>query len=196
MKALKRDQLENAIVDSAKELLHDHKNIEIIAKFAAKAAKTAGDTNYIKELENELKDKNSRISNLMKTLETGITSETVVSRLKELEQDRSFLEKKMHVEQVINHPLELLTEEHIAFFLEKMSEKNTDEYKEKILSIFVREVVVYVDHVDIKYNYNEQIKVANDTLAGSLFTAMVVLSGKKTNCIDFYQTYFVIRLSA
>lgn len=185
MKTLKRDQTENAIVEAAKELLHNHENIEIIAKYAAKAAKMAGDTNYIRELENELKDKDTRIGNLIKSLETGITSETVISRLKELEQDKTFLEKKIHSEKVINRPLDLLTEEHIAFFLEKMGEKNTDEYKEKILSIFVREVIVYADHVDISYNYSEQINIPKDTITGSPLTAMVETSGIEplTSCM-------------
>ena len=145
----------------------------------------ASDTNYIKELENELKDKDTRIGNLIKSLETGITSETVICRLKELEQDKTFLEKKIHSEKVINRPLELLTEEHIAFFLEKMGEKNTDEYKEKILSIFVREVIVYADHVDISYNYSEQINIPKDTITGSPLTAMVETSGIEplTSCM-------------
>ena len=58
-----------------------------------------------------------------------------------------------------------------------MGEKNTDEYKEKILSIFVREVIVYTDHVDIKYNYSEQINIPKDTITGSPLTAMVEISG-------------------
>lgn len=193
MKVLKRDQTENAIVEAAKLILNDSKNIENIAKLAAKAAKTAGETNYIKELENELKDTNKRIGNLMKTLETGITSETIMNRLTELEHDKTLLEKKIHSERVINRPLELLTEEHIIFFLEKMGEKNTDEYKENILSIFVREVVVYDDCIEIKYNYSEQISPSCDVITGSPFTAMVDLGGIKTNC-KFYATHFVIKL--
>lgn len=193
MKTLKRDQTEDTIVEVAKGLLNDPKNVEIIAKLAAKAAKTAGETNYIKELENELKDKSKRIDNLMKTLETGITSETVMNRMKELESDKSFLEKKIHSEKVINRPLELLTEEHIIFFLEKMGEKNTDEYKENVLSIFVREVIVYDDHIDVKYNYSEQISPSCDVITGSPLTAMVDLSGIKTNC-KFYATHFIVRL--
>lgn len=134
----------------------------------------------------QLKEVRSQIGNILKAIESGIFSESVNARLRELEQRQSDLESRYGKLKAVT----LYDREHIIFALSKFAEDvaNSRQYKKVIINTFVKAVWIYDDHLKIDCFYGSGIKVSSPTGEKSPPNAL------RTNLIVFADFFsFVVK---
>lgn len=141
----KKEWLEESVVlYTVRHVLTDE-NIDKIATRAMEIIeKESADTTYLNGLQDQLKEVNKKIKNIMNAIEQGIVTASTKDRLNELESEQSDLETQIAREET-KKPF--LTKEHIVYWL--LSFKNGDikdvEYRRKIIDALVNSVYVYDD---------------------------------------------------
>ena len=142
-KAEKKDWIEEVVTRyTANKVLTDE-NIDLIATRAIEIIeKEAADTSYLTGLQNELKEVDKKIGNLMNAIEQGIFTASTKDRLEELEAIKKDVEGQIAREQMKKPSL---TKEHIVFWLLqfKNGDINDITYRRKIIDTFVNSVYLY-----------------------------------------------------
>lgn len=144
-KTERKDPIEELVVRVTIEKVLTDENIKLIAQKAMEIIKKeSADTTYIDSLNNQLKDTQKKIKNIMNAIEQGIITPTTKQRLDELEKEKLDLEGLIGKEEM-KKPF--LTEERIEFWL--YSFKNGDikdkEYQRRVVDTLVNSVYVYDD---------------------------------------------------
>lgn len=144
-KVEKKDWLEEAVVLYTVQHVLTDENIDKIATKAMEIIeKEAADTSCLNGLQDQLKEINKKLKNIMNAIEQGIVTATTKDRLAELESERTDVETAIAREET-KKPF--LTKEHIVYWL--LSFKNGDikdvDYKRKIIDTLVNTVYVYDD---------------------------------------------------
>ena len=84
-----------------REFLRDDENlISLAVDISEYYKKLYTDNGYIAVLENELKETEKGIANLIKVIEKGVISDAVTSRLEKLEKDKANLKEAMEAEKL------------------------------------------------------------------------------------------------
>lgn len=139
----KKDWLERTVVEfTVKKVLTD-KNIEKIAtKGMALIEKEFSDHSLLREYQEQLKDVEKRIDNIMKAIEEGILTPTTKQRLTELDNTKQEIEVKIAREEMKKPPV---TKERIMYWLYsfKDGDINDIEYQRRIIDTLLNSVYVY-----------------------------------------------------
>ena len=143
-KAVGKEAIERAVVEDAVMLLTPE-NIETIASIAMETAEKENNNNGIlSELNRELAQTTKGINNLLRLVERGSDSETLFSRLEELEQQKKFLENRIAEEQnqMIN-----IEKDHIVWWLSRFAQGdiNDETYRRLIIDLLVHSVTIWDD---------------------------------------------------
>lgn len=141
----KKEWLEELIVRYTVKFVLTDENIDRIAtKTMELIEKEAKDTSFLTGLQEQLKETNRKIKNVMNAIEEGIITPTTKERLTELEQERSDLEKKIAREELKKPSL---TKERIVYWLNsfKKGDIKDVEYQRRIVDTLVNSVYVYDD---------------------------------------------------
>lgn len=184
----KKEPLEDLVVKMTVEKVLTDENIDLIATKAMELIeKDFADTSYLSGLQDELKETDKRINNLMKAIEQGIITETTKSRLEELENDRKKLTEEIGIEE-LKKPL--LSKERIAFWLYSFKNGSIDDenYKRTIVDTLVNSIYVY-DTQDggrkVVFTFN--ISGNNTTtVEGSSIVGLTALKGSNLNPQFFF----------
>ena len=107
----------------------------------------------IDAMASELHDVENGISNLVKAMEAGAISDTLVSRLQDLEDQKAGLEKAIAQAELEAGPE--LTRDHIEFFLLKFREKDPEKEEDRkaLIDTFVNSIYLYDDKMTMTFNY-------------------------------------------
>ena len=94
------------------------------------------------------------LNNTLKAIESGVETESLPTRLRELEYEQSQLNKELKSAETRRI---VLTPEHIEFLLRQYAEKGDDEYayRKEVIESFVSEVFLYNDKLLMYYNIDE-----------------------------------------
>ena len=115
----------------------------------------------------------------MTAIANGFISDVLKHRIEATEQElKDQIEIKTNLENTII-PVEL-TEDHIRFFLLKMAKENpsTLRGRARIIEAFVHHVTIYEDHIEIVFNYKNELSEFHDkTLESSLLNDLVTQKG-------------------
>lgn len=183
---LRRDKLEQTIADHAAAILKIPENLNIISEQAIKA-NTEAKNYHLESMIKQKKDISKKLDNCMKAVDKGLVSVTLMERIKQYEAELESLEKDISLEKIKTNPF-TVTKQHIAFFLTKFAELEGTEFRERIISTLVREVLIKKEKdgnysVTVKYNYvptnelpNEESYPANRHI-GSQNVELVETSG-------------------
>ena len=139
----KKEWIENFVVRHTVEKVLTDENIEIIATKAMDIInKEAQDKSVLNALQDELKDVEKRLKNIVDLMEQGIASSTTKDRLLELENRKEDLIKQIAIEGT-KRPF--LTKERIIFWLESFKCGNVDDiaFKRRVIDTLVNSVYVY-----------------------------------------------------
>ena len=154
-KSIKKDLIEELVVDTTiKQVLTD-RNIEEISQQAYELyEKEKADASNLHSLQASLRDTQKTIDNIMTAIEQGIITETTKQRLMDAEERKKELQISIAKEE-IKKPT--ITKEHIEFFLYDIRDRihNSDEQMSLIIDTFVNAVYVYDDRITITYNFRE-----------------------------------------
>lgn len=158
-KSVKKDWIEKLITDVTINKVLTDENIEIISKKAVEIYnKENSDKSELVALNNNLKDTQKTIDNIMTAIEQGIITDTTKQRLIEAEERKKSLLVSIAKEE-IKKPV--ITSEQISFFLHNIKNKvyNAEEQIEIIIKTFVNAVYLYDDKIIITYNFQENNKL-------------------------------------
>lgn len=163
-KSLRKDDLENTVIDFVINRCLNGAECERIADAIVQAQKAQAQKSPLAKLEADLKDTEKKIDNVNSAIEQGIWTDSTVVRLKSLESTAASL--RASIEQLRFSQGQLLTKDRVMFFLNKMSGYDfTDPNRRRqLIETFVNAVYVYDDYLRIVINAiegNIQIPLAS-----------------------------------
>ena len=159
---------------------HGHCYMELIEKDFA-------DTSYLAGLQENLKEIDKRINNLLKAIEQGIITETTKSRLEELEAEKRQITAEIGQEE-LKKPL--LSKERIMFWLYSFRNGSIEDenYKRTIIDTLVNSIYVYdTAEVGRKIVFTFNISGNNTTtVEGSSIDCLTALNQSNLNSTFFF----------
>ncbi len=149
-------KLENAVLTRLQEILKDDDIMDYIAECTWQYyLATNTDHEQAQVMEKQLAATEKSIANLVRSLESGLVSQTITDRIAELETQKTALKKAL-ADLSLERGLKL-TKEHILFFLEQF--KNLDytdrECQKRLIDVFVNAIYLYDDYMRIAFNYGD-----------------------------------------
>ena len=148
-KAVKKQLIENLVVNHTIKTLFDDNMLEYIADQAYALSKR--ENTVLSQLKDQLAEIEKSIDNILKAIEQGIFTKSTKQRLDELEETKSLLEDKIIKEQ-IESPI--ITREQILCWLQAFRTYDMTEpkHRQQLVDYFVNSVYVYEDKMIINYN--------------------------------------------
>ena len=146
-KNLRRDFIEDVVVRDAMSLLTDE-NIETIADVAIRAnAQELEHTTNIPSLRGRLHETRVSLENLTKAIESGLSPETLVKRMVELEKEKKILETELKNEE---KDVVYLEKAQVIYWLEQFKDGDIEDedFCRLLVDLFVNSVTVWDDEDD------------------------------------------------
>ena len=168
-KKVKKDWIEDLVTDVLRYIIDDSENLMSLAVDAAVYYKEHyKETGYLEGLEAKRKEVEKGIANLMKAIEGGALSDTLIERLNQLEAQKASLNDAIQAENV---KVSLCEDEHsIKAYFEKFLHADFDnpETRDKILEYFVDKIYLYDEKLVVTSWYSEdKTEITWDMLKGA-----------------------------
>lgn len=147
---IQKNYIEKLVVEDTLERVLTEENINLIADIAVKELeKDRNENTLIKVLEAQIKEIQKSIDNLLKALETGIKSESVINRIAELEQKKKDTEIRLIQEQK-SYPS--LKKEHVIFWLYQFIDGDIEnpDFQRRIIDLLINKIFLF-DEPDGSY---------------------------------------------
>lgn len=170
-KALRKAEIEDIVIGrTVKTVMND----AVLDSIAERVCEFQNKENTVLPLlQNELADVEKAIGNIMKAIEMGVITESTMTRLSELEAQKSDIKVKIAREEIKSA---VLSKEQILFWLNKMKDSDilNEENRERIVDTFINSIYVYDDKVVINYNCQEDSDtILPDNLGESSYLRIV-----------------------
>ena len=158
-KEIKREYLEEFVLTELEEHVLNDNAIPALSKELNERLKTKSNDNHemLNNLRNKLDKVNKEIENILNAIMSGIMNSMLKDKLDELEQVKLNLDLKINELSIESNSVESvdITEDQIRNMFGRFKEfvltRNLPECK-KFISDYVKEVVVYRDHVEVIFN--------------------------------------------
>ena len=159
IKEIKREYLEEFVLTELEEHVLNDNAIPALSKELNERLKTKSNDNHemLNNLRNKLDKVNKEIENILTAIMSGIMNSMLKDKLDELEQVKLNLDLKINELSIESNSVESvdITEDQIRNMFGRFKEfvltRNLPECK-KFISDYVKEVVVYRDHVEVIFN--------------------------------------------
>ncbi|WP_443954869.1 recombinase family protein [Ruminococcus bicirculans (ex Wegman et al. 2014)] len=177
-KNVKKEWLETEVTRITRDDILNKETIEFIADRVVEIQRQEQeDKSMLHYYEQQLRDTQSAINNIMKAIEAGIITSSTKSRLFELEEQKSIIEGEIEREKIITPVIE---KEQVIFSLERFfgGDINNKEYQRNIIDMFVNKVILYDDKIIITYNISSQNEISVDVVEQAAFAALDECSSK------------------
>lgn len=151
-KSVKKDWIENLVIEQIKKIYFDD---ELVEKIADEALKLQSKQNTVLPiLQKQYAETEKSIKNLLTAIEQGIITESTKKRLEELEFQKNELYSQIAKEESAKP---MLTREQIVFWLQKLRQLNTNklEHRRKLIDSFINAIFLYDDKMVITFNYKD-----------------------------------------
>ena len=186
MPRFRRDELEEAVVRDAFNLLHTPGVIEQIAEIVeAKSREEAAQNDETPMLRKQLNDCNHKIENLLKLAESGVATDSILERLKELEEAKKDYTIRIR-EADTSHMI--VEKDHVLWWLRQFSvgDPTDQDFRRLIINMLIHSVTIYKDPNDpdgykIKYVYTIKDKYTNSTSPDTNCEGAVI---RLDDCLD------------
>ena len=141
--AERKDKLEEFVINYITECFLTKENIHTVAGLIMEAINNDEWSMKIKGVEKQIREVDSRISNLMKAVEVGGALAPVMERISELTDDKNVLESELSRLKIEN--MSFLTQEMVEFWMHDIASKNDGsvEYYRSLINTFVNAIYVY-----------------------------------------------------
>lgn len=151
--SIKKEIIENAVFSACCSVLNSGFIPRIVDKAYKLHQESLAENITIINLKGDLEEKQKAINNIIKAIESGIFTETTKDRLTELESDVAKLKLLIDIE--LEKAQSALTKADYMDFLNRFIEKQSDneEFKEEVINLLVRQVVLFRDKIRITFNY-------------------------------------------
>ena len=154
-KTVRKEWIENIVVEETKKLLDNH---EIIEDFVNRALKALNQENTVLPLlRKRFEEAQKGIDNLVNAIQMGIITPSTKQRLEELEKEKSELSVEIMKEELARPTI---TREYILCYIDQFRKLNTNrvEHRRRLIDSFVNAIFLYDDKMVITFNYKEQMK--------------------------------------
>lgn len=152
---LQKDHIENLVVQKTVEYVLQPDIIKTVAH-AIYTLQAENDTRAerITYYKKKLQENKTATSNIVKAIEMGHNSTTLLNRLEALESEQTAIQGEIAFYKSLNFGL---SEEQFEYFLMQFLEPtdNMEEYRRRVINTFVNQVYVYNDHLVIHYSVNK-----------------------------------------
>lgn len=172
-KQVKKDAIEDLVVELARELLTSD-NINLIANKVVEKAKEQDFTN-LRIIEKNIKDVEKRKTNLLRSISQCEDDEV----RKELFLELSRITDKCKEYQVLKSQEEskqiLLNAIEVKYFLKQLQKGNINDfkYRKMLINVLINKVYLYTNKLVIVYNINEQTKEIEKSLIKNIESSSV-----------------------
>lgn len=196
-KNVRKEWLETEVTRLTVENILNDEVISFIADRVVKIQKEEQENkSMLHYYEQQLRDTQSAINNIMKAIEAGIITSTTKSRLFELEEQKSVIEGEIEKEKII---MPVIDKHQVIYFLERFigGDISNKEYQRKIIELFVNKVVLYDDKIIITYNIsNDKNELSAEIVENAAFEAETSsLSGVRLSSPHLHQPLAVADIS-
>ena len=151
-KPVKKQFIENLVVNRAIAALQDDKTIEAIVSMVMDLQER--ENTDLPLYEQQLKEAETGINNLLNAIQQGILTPSTKSRLEELEAAKEDLEIRIANEKLAKPKL---TAEFVTMWLKRL--RNLDmtkkEHRQRLIDTFINSVYVYDDKLEYTINYKD-----------------------------------------
>lgn len=154
-KAVKKDWIEEIVINQIKKIIFDDALMEAIADRVYQLQDQENST--VPLLKKQLAETEKGIENVLNAIEQGIITPSTKHRLQELEQRKQDLQIEIAKEN-IKKPI--ITKEQILFWLHRFRNIDTDnvKHRKRLVDSFVNSIVLYDDRIEFFFNYKEGAK--------------------------------------
>ncbi len=151
---IRRDWLEDLVVDLTQRYILQKDVLEDLAKKIYALQELQNDPHEEIEFYNRKLAENKKASkNILQAIESGVSTQMLPARLKELEQERAVIEGELAF---LSKKRPALSEDQILFMLlqyaDQKEEESSRDFKRRLISCFVSEVYLWNDKLMIFFN--------------------------------------------
>lgn len=169
-KMVSKTKLENFIVYKTMQMLQSESIIESLAEKLYELQFT--ESTLLPKLQEQLKQKEKEIENIVNAVQKGFATETLLKRLSELEEEKKGIEDSVAKEQLT---APVFTKEHFIMALHNFRKIDVTKQdgKRKIIDAFINSIYLYDDRMKIVYNANgkEEVVTLEDLESSTLFSS-------------------------
>lgn len=149
---IRKDILENTVINATLQLLNGSEVIDMIAEKILEARnKREADQSILNLLKEEKRSTEQSLDNIVAAIEKGITSKTTQRRLDELEAKMQKLEEQIALEEC--REIRIVTKDDITKYLKFAIKKEP----KTMIDLLIKQIVLYDDKIEIYYNYTDKI---------------------------------------
>ena len=151
-KAVKKDWIEDLVIQLAMKIVNDDKVIkDIVAMLMDLQERENIDLPLYKQ---QLRDVERNIENLLNAIQQGILTKSTKARLEELEAAKEDLEARIANERLAKPKL---TEDHLLHFLLKFRvlDMSKQSHRQRLIDTFVNRIYLYDDKLVITFNHKD-----------------------------------------
>ncbi|MBE6648140.1 MAG: hypothetical protein E7614_01310 [Ruminococcaceae bacterium] len=148
-----KEKLENFIVYKTMEILKNDSVIEELSTLLYNLQ--YNESTVLPQLEQQLKEREKEIENIVNVIQQGIASQALVKRLGELEASKNEISDAIIKEQ-IQSPTYTQDEYRMALTNYRKINITQQDGKRKIIDTFINAIYVFDDHLKIVYNGNNK----------------------------------------
>ena len=154
-KPVKKQWIEDLVVDETMKMVMDDKAIEAIVSMLMELQNR--ESSSLPLYEKELKDTEAAIDNMLNAIQQGIFNKSTKARLDELEAAKDELENMIACEKLAKPKI---TEEQMMFWLHRFRKLDVSkkEHRQMLINTFVNAIYLYDDKMLITFNYKDGTK--------------------------------------
>lgn len=154
-KSVKKDWIENLVVNHTIKVVMDDELIDTIADRILDLL--SQENTKIPQLQAKLKEVDGYISNILDAIQQGLFNTSAKKRLDELEQTKAEIETAIFSEQLQKPEI---TKDHIICYIERYRKINVNdlESKKRLIDTFVNSIYLYDDKIVFAFNYKDGTK--------------------------------------
>ena len=154
-KPVKKQWIEDLVVDETMKMVMDDKAIEAIVSMLMELQNR--ESSSLPLYEKELKDTEAAIDNMLNAIQQGIFNKSTKARLDELEAAKDELENMIACEKLAKPKI---TEEQMMFWLHRFRKLDVRQqsHRKILIDTFINAIFLYDDKMVIAFNYKEGTK--------------------------------------
>ena len=154
-KAVRQADIEDTVLNATHELLQDDELLDYIVDRTWEYYLAQDNSQEeLRNLQRQLAQTDTAISNLIRAIEAGILTEETKKRMDELTQQKADLKASIADREIARgfH----LKKSHIAYYLRSLRDADWSdkEAQKRLIQTFVNAVFVYDDHITLTYNFS------------------------------------------
>ena len=154
-KNIRKEKLESLVFFILRELLEDDALIIHLADLVyAKYNEQNDNTDYIRSLQEQIKETEQKLSNLIIALEKGIFGETMQARMSELEKQKKLLKDELDAEQSKKEAM--ITPKQIITYMNTFKDKiNDDKMRDWIVDTLIDAIYLFDDKLIVSFFFTK-----------------------------------------